>query len=999
MFAPYNLFIIVLCYLLLLFVVAYYAERKERSGRSIINNPYIYSLSLAVYCSSWTFYGSVGKAATSGLSFLTVYLGPTLMAALWMVVLKKVVSIVKANRITTISDFIGSRYGKSLSLSALVTIVAVAGIIPYLGLQIKAIISTFVIISGDAAGGASFHQTSLQKVFWGPAAGLFITLILGIFAIIFGARRLDSSERHGGLVFAIAFESIVKLVAFLLVGIFVTFGLFKGFGDIFSKIKDSEYSVLLFLGPGTGTDYSEWLALLFLSMMAIMFLPRQFQMAVVENYDEAHITKAAWLFPLYLFLINIFVLPIAFGGLLLGGTANGADYLVLTLPLEHGAKYLSLFAFIGGFSAATGMIIVETLALSTMVMNSIIMPSLINFHEYPDFPTVVLNIKRIVILGVVFLGYLFAVSIGEFYSLVDIGLKSFEAVSLFAPAFFLGLYWKKGARAGAIAGLGAGFAIWFYTLILPALIKAGIVKEIGLVALLTGSEMLNPHRLFGIEGLGKWGSSLFWSMLFNVVFYIGVSVFKKQSKEEEMQSLVFVESYEGVKGLEHGGSYTAGDIEDILTQYLGKVEAREAILNFLRRKGKGWAELTHKELFELRNEAEAVLAGAIGISMAAIIFENKLVLTERERGELSESVKHITESLRFSRRELAEANRELSYLKEFSENIIESAPIGIATVDSLLRVNYWNKGMELISGIRKTEAFNTSIILLLPWIPGSILLRNEQCEATFETPGRLTFKINISPFKDPSGGYVVILEDITEKKKMEEQLLQASKLASIGKLTAGISHEIGNPLASISSLVQELNALNMESREDREFTGESLKTINSNIERIARIVRSLGDFARVSSTEKKVSNISEILDRTVNLVKYDKRFKNVRFTTEIGDIPPVLVNPDQIQQVFLNLMLNALDAMPNGGTFTISMRRNGASIEVIFSDTGAGIAESVMDRIFDPFFTTKPLGKGTGLGLSICYGIIKEHNGAITVKSNKGEGTTFSISLPVEHNG
>ncbi|HEX8948759.1 MAG TPA: PAS domain-containing protein, partial [Dissulfurispiraceae bacterium] len=553
------------------------------------------------------------------------------------------------------------------------------------------------------------------------------------------------------------------------VGIFVTYRLFNGFGDIFARIKDTEHSVLLFLGTGTGTDYSEWLALLFLSMMAIMFLPRQFQMAVVENYDESHIAKAAWLFPLYLFLINIFVLPIAFGGLLLGGTEKGADYFVLTLPLEHGAKYLSLLAFIGGFSASTGMVIVEALALSTMVMNSIIMPALINFHDAPRFPSVVLNIKRIVILGIVFLGYLFAVSIGEFYSLVDIGLKSFEAVSLFAPAFFLGLYWKKGTRAGAMTGLIAGFTVWFYTLIMPALIKAGIVKDVGLVALIKESEMLNPARLFGIEGLGKWGSSLFWSMFFNVLLFVGISVFKRQSKEEEIQSLVFVESYEGVKGLKHGASYTVNDIEDILLQYLGRSEALEAFENFLKRKGKTRNGLTSEELVELRDEAEKTLSGAIGSSMAAIIFENKLVLTEKERGELSESVKNITESLRFSRRELATANRELSYLKEFSENIIESAPVGIATIDSLLRIKYWNREMEALTGIRKQEAFNKSIMLLLAWMPDNMLLRNEQQEMLIQAPENQWFKVNISPFKDPSGGYVVILEDFTEKKKMEEQ--------------------------------------------------------------------------------------------------------------------------------------------------------------------------------------------------------------------------------------
>lgn len=984
MFAPYNLFIIVLCYLLLLFAVAYYAETKERRGKSIVNNPYIYSLSLAVYCTSWTFYGSVGKAATSGLSFVTIYLGPTIMAALWLVILKKVVRIAKTNRITTLSDFIGSRYGKSLYLSSLITIVAVIGITPYIGLQIKAIISTFTIITGETTGSA--------------AAGLFITFTLGIFAIIFGARRLDSSERHGGLVFAIAFESIVKLVAFVLVGVYVTYSLFHGFNDIFDRIKDSEHAVLLFLGTGTGADYPEWLSLIFLSMMAIMFLPRQFQMMVVENYDESHISKAAWLFPLYLFIINIFVLPIAFGGLLQGGSDKMADYFVLTLPWNHGNRYLSLLAFIGGFSAATGMVLVEALALSTMVMNSIIMPALINFHDAPKFPAVVLNIKRLVILGVVYLGYVFATSIAEFSSLVEIGLKSFEAVSLFAPAFFLGLYWKRGTKAGAIAGLVAGFSVWLYTLLIPAFITAGVIKEVGLVASMTQSDFLNPHSLFGIKALGKWGNSLFWSMITNLIFYVGVSVFTKQSKEEEIQSLIFVESYERVKELAHGSSYTVEDINDILAQYIGKTEAREVTRAYLSRKNKAAEELTSKELFELRDEAEKVLSGAIGSSMAAIIFEDKLVLTEKERGELSESMKHITESLRLSRQELSEANRNLAYLKEFSENIIESAPAGIVTVDSILRVKYWNREMENLTGIRRTEAFNASIINLLPWFSRDLLSRDEQGDITVETPSLQSFKINISPFKDPSGGHVVIFEDITEKKKMEEKLLQTSKLASLGKLTAGISHEIGNPLASISSLVQELRSLKIESKDEVEFTAESLKTINNHIERIAKIVRSLGDFARISSAEKVPSNIAEILDRTINLVKYDKRFKNIQLTTDIEGIPPLKVNPDKIQQVFLNLIINALDAMLDGGRLHISMKKRDSAVDMVVSDTGSGIDESALGKIFDPFYTTKSHGKGTGLGLSICYGIIREHNGTITVKSKKGEGTTFYISLPAANN-
>lgn len=967
---------------MLLFFVAYLAEKKEQKGRSLVSNPYVYSLSLAVYCTSWTFYGSVGKAANTGLNFLTIYIGPTIMASLWWVVLRKVVYLSKENRITTISDFIASRYGKSLFLSSLVAIVAVVGITPYLGLQLKAVMTTFSILSGRPEGS--------------HFAGWFIALMLGVFAIIFGARRLDASERHGGLVFAVAFESAIKLIAFMAVGVFVTYGIFNGFGDIFSRIGDSPYAYTMLLGEGSRVSFLEWTSLTFLSMMAIMFLPRQFHVAVVENSSDEHIKKAMWLFPLYLFLINIFVLPIAYGGLLLGGSQETADYFVLSVPLKQGYPALALLVFIGGFSAATAMIIVESLALSTMVMNSLVMPTLLNWsmNTMKGFHHVILNVKRVVIIGCIFLGYVFAIYIGEFYSLVDIGLKSFEAVTIFAPSFFIGLYWKGGNKKGAFAGIIAGFTVWLYTLLMPALTRAGIIEKSGFIDTVFNSRLLNPTALFGLEGFDRWSHSLFWGLLLNVLFYLGFSIFGRQSEEEERQALLFVESY-SPKMPHPKGRYSVKQIQDILGQYMGGREARDVVNSFLSKNELQIDSISQEDLIRLRDEAERVLSGALGSAIATIIFEDKLTITEQERGDISSSIKQMADTLRFSRQELAEANRNLAYLKEFSENIIESAPAGIVTVDSTLRVKYWNKEMEAITGIKRSRAYNKSITQLLPWITRELLLQSALKEMTVQLSSQV-FKIKVSPFKDPSGGYVVILEDITEKKKMEEQLLQTSKLASIGKLTAGISHEIGNPIASISSLVQELNSLKMDTSEDVEFTGKSLVNINNHIERIAKIVRSLGDFARISSAEKISSSISEILDRTLNLVKYDKRFKDIQVTTDIGDLPMIKVNPDQIQQVFLNLMLNALDAMPDGGRLNISMKKTGSFIEIIFSDTGVGMDESVLSRIFDPFFTTKPLGRGTGLGLSICYGIVREHDGTISVRSKKGEGTTFTIRLPIE---
>ena len=980
MFESWQLFLFLLAYLSLLFLSAYYAERREKAGRSLVSNPYIYALSMAVYCTSWTFYGSVGKAATSGLSFLTIYIGPTLMASLWLLLLRKIISIAKEHRITTISDFIGSRYGNSIFLAALVTFVAVIGITPYLGLQIKAIMKTFTILVGETAGSTE--------------AGWFITLILGAFAVIFGARRLDASERHEGLVFAIAFESLIKLVAFVAVGIYVTYGLFHGFSDIFQKITATRYRDLLFLGGDNSISYGEWASLLFLSMMAIMFLPRQFHVAVVENSDLSHISKAMWLFPLYLFLINVFVLPVAFGGLLLGGSQVDADSFVLTIPLGQGENLLALFVFIGGFSAATGMVIVESLALSTMIMNNLVMPAIFRFNEMKGFPTIILNLKRIIIIGCVSLGYFFAVSIGEFYSLVDIGLKSFEAVTIFAPAIIFGLYWKKGNKIGAAAGIIAGFIVWSYTLLTPALIKAGLIRPEGLFQRVVQSRWLDPHALLGVQGLDKWSHSLFWGLFFNVLLYVGLSIFTGRKGEEERQALLFVESYSPVKTGQ--GRYDVGRIQDILGQYMGRREAREIIETFLARKGIQRETIAAGDLIKLRDEAERVLSGAVGSAIATIIFEDKLTLTEQERGDLSTSVKQMTDTLRLSKQELSAANRNLAYLKEFSENIIESAPVGIVTIDAAYRIRYWNKKMETMTDIKRTAAVDRVITLVLPWLTNEILARCIDREAVVAAPLSHYFRVDVSPFKDPSGGFVVIIEDTTDKKKMEEQLLQTSKLASLGKLTAGISHEIGNPLASISSLVQELRSLKMDTGEDIVFTGEALKTVNGHIERIAKIVRSLGDFARIQTREKTLSSLAEILERTINLVRYDKRFKNIQMTADVGPLPPIMVNADQLQQVFLNLFLNALDAMAEGGELTIVMKERGGSVEILFSDTGPGIDDAILYKIFDPFFTTKSPGRGTGLGLSICYGIVREHNGTISARSKKGEGTTFVITLPLD---
>jgi Na+/proline symporter/signal transduction histidine kinase len=980
MFPPIILFSIIFTYLVVLFFIAHYAEKKEKKGSRLVSNPYVYSLSLAVYCTSWTFFGSVGKAANAGLSFLTIYIGPTLMAILWWIVLRKIVVLCKENSITTISDFIASRYGNSLFLSALITLVAVIGITPYLGLQLKAIMTTFAILAGKPEGS--------------HFAGSLIALMLGIFAIFFGARRIDASERHGGLIFAIAFESAIKLVAFMTVGIFVTYGLFNGFGDIYQRISASPYESLLHVGKDSGVSFMEWTSLTFLSMMAILFLPRQFHVSVVENSSYDHIKKAMWLFPLYLFLINIFVTPIAYGGLLLGEARSSADYFMLSIPLNQGVPMLALFAFIGGVSAATAMIIVESLALSTMVMNSFVMPAVWGLNAMRGFYLMILNTKRIIIIGLVFLGYFFAVYIGDFYSLVDIGLKSFEAVTIFAPSFLLGLYWKGGNKKGAIAGILVGFTVWLYTLIIPALIRADIIAREGIMQGVLSSAILDPNALFGLKGLDHWSHSLFWSLSLNLFFYVTVSLMTRQSENETRQTMIFVDAY---SPLQLGDSQVPGsvsEVEKVLETYIGPVGSSQVIQGFLQKNGLSRHTVTGEWLLALRREAERVLAGVLSPAISSLILQDKTYLTQDDKEQISDSVRKISSSLRLSRQELAEKNRQLAFLKEFSENIIESIPLGVAMLDEALNVKYWNKAMENITEIVKDDALFMQADLLLKCIEIDSLLPELKegeiiCQKNFGNNPQKILKIYLSRLKGRQRGYVLVIEDISEKRKIEEDLFRSTKHASIGRLAAGVSHEIGNPLASISSLVQE-----MLSEDLSPFTSDSLNTVNKHVDRIAKIVRNLGDFARLYPRQKVPTDIRNIMENTISLVRYDKNFRKIRIVIDFPENMVLKIDPDQMQQVYLNLMLNARDAMPDGGSLNISVRRNNGFAETVFSDTGSGIDFQHREKLFDPFFTTKGT-KGTGLGLSICYSIIKDHGGTIEMSTAEGHGSRFTIRLPL----
>jgi len=672
-------------YLLLLFAVASWGDRRAVQGRSVIGNAWVYALSMGVYCTAWTYFGSVGRAASGGIWFLPIYLGPTLAMVLGWVVLRKMVRIAKTYRITSIADFVASRYGKSQVLAGAVTLITLVGIVPYIALQLKAVATALAVLTSSASQGGA-HA-------WWADSTLYIALALAGFTIVFGARHLDSAERHEGMVAAIAFESVVKLVAFLAVGLFVTFGLFAGPADLFDAVRSQpELSRLLTLDGSGSFPYAQWAGLTLLAMLSVVLLPRQFQVMVVENVNENHLKRAVWVFPLYMFLINLFVLPIAFGGLLLlAGQGIHPDTFVLTLPLSHGQAWLALIAFVGGLSAATGMVIVEAIAISIMVCNDLVMPLLLRSQRFAarnrhDLTGVLLGIRRAAIVGVLLLGYLYFHLAGEAYALVGIGLISFAAVAQFAPALLGGVYWRGATAQGALAGLLAGFAVWVYTLLLPSLAKSGWMDSAFIQHGPWGQAWLRPEQLLGLVGLDALTHSLFWSLFANVALFVGLSLWRGPSAREASQALLFVDVFrqtERVGPVFWRGKAHVADLLALCARFLGQNRAEAMFDAYAREHGQAMSTLLADA--RLVQHAETMLAGAIGsasarVMVASVVQEEPLALQDvmqilQEASQIkaySLELEQKSHSLELATAELQQANDKLKTLDALKDDFMSS---------------------------------------------------------------------------------------------------------------------------------------------------------------------------------------------------------------------------------------------------------------------------------------------------------------------------------------
>ncbi len=709
--ATLNVLILVcLGYVVLLFGVAFAADRMAAAGKGKwLRSPLIYTLSLSIYCTAWTFYGAVGNAARSGLEFVTIYLGPTLVMIGWWWGLRKLVRVGRSQRVTSIADLISSRYGKSNTLAICVTILAVLGGTPYIALQLQSITLSFSIFA-EADPSGLYREGS--SVFW-VAAGL------AVFAILFGTRNLDANERHHGVVTAIALESVVKLFALLAVGAFVVWGVAGGISPMMERIDASDIG-------RWNVDAGRWTTFVFLSAAAFVCLPRMFQVMVVENDDESHLRTAAWAFPLYLLLMSLFVVPIAVVGLDLLPEGSNPDLFVLTVPLSQGNDWLAMLSFIGGFSSATSMVIVTAMALSTMVSNHIVMPIWLSTQEGSglvsgDVRNVVLMSRRVSIAALMALGYFYYRLSGGGAALASIGLIAFAGVSQILPAMVGGLFWRGATRTGALAGLSVGFVLWIYTLLLPGM-GGAIMPDSVVQNGLFGWGWLRPQALFGIEGIDPMVHSVLWSMSLNTVAFCIASLLSFPSPLERLQGAQFVNVFDhSVAPGGWTGSVAQSEDLMIMTQrILGAGPAQEFFQSEARQQG-GRADLpepTPGFLERLERELSGSVGAATAHAMigqivggASVSVEDLLAVADESAELLEYSSKLEEKSAELSRtaRKLREANTKLTQISEQKDTFLSQVSHELRTPMTSIRA--FSEIMRDTDGLKREEQTRYAAII------------------------------------------------------------------------------------------------------------------------------------------------------------------------------------------------------------------------------------------------------------------------------------------------
>lgn len=1023
-------------YIGLLFLLALWAERRSSSGTSVVNNPLVYSLSLAVYCSSWTFFGSVGVAANSGVLFLAIYLGPTLVIIFWWGVLRKMVRLKASHHITSIADFISTRYEKSEPLAAMVTLIALLGTIPYVSLQIKAVLSTFVLITS---------QNGRVNQWMEAHVGPIVVALMILFTIIFGVRRLDPTERHEGMVMAVSAESIVKLISFLAAGVFVTYFMYDGAADIFQRVVDNPMVGPHVARQAQSVSWHTWLSYLVVSASAILLLPRQFHVAVVENQNEGHVRWAMWLFPLYLFAINLFVYPVAMAGLLQGYSLADADLFLLKLPLEGGAHLLALLVFIGGFSAATGMVLISSMTMSTMISNHLLLPLVDWIPQLGFIERHLLGCRWLAVAGFILMGYWFDLLVGQRLGLVGIGMIAFVAVLQLAPATVGGLFWRNASKRGAMQGIMAGFLVWAYTMMLPTFVMSGWLDSQILVKGPLNIDFLRPQQLFGLTGLDPVSHTVFWSLLFNISFFILGSLREEQSQESQSRAEAFVGAMTDATifhGSKRGRAYIpVGDKRRIIERLFGRYFSPETSVAISDRcisevglAGSRLASII--ELAELYDQVEKTLGGSIGKATAHRILAQADFFTPREAEELREVYADILANLRTRPDELKRKidfyqEREAliqAHSHELEEKVreLEAQIAGRRQAEAQLReseeryrlaIKYSSDGVAVVQGStiifnnrklatmfgydRGRDMLNTDLAAIIHPDDREKVLENCRLrQEGFSTPSRYDFK---GIRKDGTPLYIAVsatavnyhgetlnliyLRDVTSRRQAEEDIRHLSRRLFVGieedrrRLAADLHDEFGQTLTGLHLWVESVkNSLTPDQALQKEACDRMSQLIGRMVENLRKIASELrpdmlDHMGLAAAAEWCVSEFRSAPEAP------EVEFEAVGFKERRLD-PQVEIVLYRILQEALNNAAKHSGAKRVGVMLTYSHPQ----VIMVIKDDGRGFE-------IEPNASVAS-GRDRGIGLVSMRERVASVGGSIDIRSEVGRGTIIRVALP-----
>ena len=1007
-----------LIYLLVLFAVASYGDRQSPAGRPNDRpRPVIYALSLAVYCTSWTYLGAVGLASQHGLEFLGIYIGPMIMFTAGMPVVRRIIDLAKAERLTSIADFIAARYGKSSAVAALVALIAVLGTIPYIALQLKAVSDSVATLTNTALPA---QPPAVHAIF--SDIPFAVTLCLAVFAVIFGTRHTDATEHQNGLILAIATESLVKLVAITTVGLVVVFGMFNGFGDLVAAARSSPEIMTRLTYQ---TPIARWIALIVLSAFAILMLPRQFHVTVVENRSHGELRVAGILFPLYLVAINFFVVPVAIAGLSTFGGVGDRDLYVLTVPLAHGLPYLTLVAFLGGFSAATAMVIVASVAVAIMVSNDVVMPLFLRPDVVRrgavrgDFGATILMVRRTAILGVMLLGYFYYSAADLDGGLASIGLLSFAAIAQFAPALFGGLIWRRANARGALAGLVIGTAIWAVLLFVPSLGGPDVSPQAARLL----DDLLPGHAWAAGPGSDALVNAVILSLAANIVAFVAGSLSRSPKPLERIQAGVFI-ARPAIGMPLIGRSRTkisVAELEQTVARYLGIARTRRAFRAFETNSGHALVKSEPADMALVR-ASEQMLASAIGTASARLV----LSLLFQKTGDTSPEAARL----------LDEASQALQYNHDLLETALGQMDQGISVFDGSRRLTVWNRRFRILLDLPENAAqlgFPLEGIMdilvergdVAPQERDAFILNRLALPETFQVTIRSKRRIvEIRSNPMPDKGFVTTYADITERVAADLALKQANETleARVAKRTAELTAvnreleaaqgaaeaaNIGKTrfLAAVGhDILQPLNAARLYSSSLVERLGTSaerglVRNIDSSLESVETILSAVLDLSRLDTGAMKpqISDfpLNDILKRVATDFAPMAREKNLRFTV-VETSAHVRSDPNLLRRLIQNLVSNAIKYTRDGEVL-IGVRHRGEAVQIQVVDTGIGIPSAKFETVFKEFARLEEgarTASGLGLGLSIVDRIARVLNHPVRLDSRPGRGTDFRVEVP-----